>query len=245
METRLLTRLAPVLLALTLLPGAPNAAQAAGLRPYQAVYESKLRGFNVHIKRRLEIDDTGITVRIDARRFMYAIHERSQMSYVGESVLRSLSFMHDGKGFGNEHDKNLVFDWSNHTVRDLLAPEREPLAVADPCYDKLGYQTQIRLDLMRNPELQKVEYEVSNSIRNRVYTIVRMGAEVLETPLGKLDTIKFKRVGNEQDRELFMWFAPAWDYLLVRMDQTKKPGGKVQQLIIKSGRIEGQPITGL
>jgi len=218
---------------------------ASGLEPYDAVYESDLKGFNVHVKRSLEVTDNGVIVSIDARRFMFALHEESRMTYVSDSVLRPSSYVHNRKGFGNEHDKDLRFNWDDDTVTDLLNPKREPLEVEDPCYDKLGYQTQIRLDLMQDPNLERKEYFVSNSIRNRVYTIVRVGEEVLDTPLGKLNTIKLKREGGAEDREVLVWVAPDWDYLLVRMDQTKKAGGRMQSLLLKSATIAGRSVTAL
>lgn len=218
---------------------------AAGLQPYEAVYESDLKGFNVHVKRSLELTERGVTVSIDARRFMFGLHEESRMSYVSDTVLRSNSYVHNRKGFGSEHDKDLRFNWDDDTVIDLLRPKMEPLKVEDPCYDKLGYQTQIRLDLMQNPDFERKQYFVSNSIRNRVYTIERMGAEVLDTPIGKFNTIKLKRVGTTEDREVIVWAATDWDYLLIRMDQAKKPGGKMQTMVLKSATIDGKPVTPL
>ncbi len=227
-----------------LLVGA-DIARASGLRPYQAVYVSKLKGFKVKIKRRLEITDTGVSVSVDAKRFMFSLHENSHMDYIDEGVLRPLSYVRNRKVFGKKQNKDLVFNWASQTVQDLLTPEIEPLEIEKPCYDKLGYQTQIRLDLLRNPDLQQMDYFISDSVRNRVYTIVRVGEEVLETPLGKLNTIKFRRESDVDDREIFVWAAPDWDYLLVRLDETKKPGGKVQRMVLKSASIAGEPVTGL
>lgn len=207
---------------------------AAELRAYDAVYQSKLKGFDVRVKRRLEIQDSGITVSVNAKRFMFGIYERSRLKYGEDGRLYPIDYVHDRKGLGNEHDKKLVFDWQNGTVIDLLEPDREPLAVEKPCYDKLSYQTQMRLDLLHDSALRHIEYCVTNGIRNRTYSFDRLDEEVLHTKAGAFNTIKFERTGDDDRRQVFVWVAPDWDFLLVRIDQTKEPGDETERLILRN-----------
>jgi len=218
---------------------------ASGLQPYQAVYKTELKGFDVNIKRRVQIKDSLVIVRVDAKRLMFGVHETSTLIDQGDGRLSSSSYKHKRKGLSHKHDKELLFDWTDKMVVDLLKPEREPLPVDEPSYDKLGYQLQMRLDLIRNPDLQHLEYAVTNGVRNRTYTFNFLDEEILETPLGKIRTRKFNRTGDDDDRQVVVWVAPDWDFLLVRIDQTKETGGKTERMILKSAKIAGKEVAGL
>jgi len=211
--------------------GTAKGLLAADLQPYEAVYENKQKGFNVHVNRRLQIRQNE--------------DEKSVLLFHEDGPLYPVTHVHKRRGTSHEHDKDLVFNWTDNTVIDLLEPGREPLPVDKPSYDKLSYLTQMRLDLKRDPQLQYIEYWVTNGIRNRVYTFERLSEEVLETLLGKLNTIKFRRGGDDDNREVFIWVASDWDYLLVRLDQTKERGGKTERLVLESATVAGKTVNGL
>ncbi len=218
---------------------------ASDLQPYDAVYKTVANGFKVNVKRRLRIEDAQITVSVSAKRFFFSMRETSVLLDTGGGMLRPLTYDHKRRGLSKKHDKELVFDWTENTVIDLLKPARPAMAVENPTYDKLSYQTRMRLDLIRNPDMQHGAYNVTNGVVNRVYTFDRLGEEILKTPLGDLRTIKFKREGGDDDREVNVWVAPDWDFLLVRIDQTKERGGKTEQMLLKSARIAGEKVVGL
>ena len=218
---------------------------AAELQPYEAVYKTSAKGFNVNVKRRLEVHGARITISNSAKRFFFGMRESSVLLLREDGQLSPVTHEHKRRGVSRKHDKELVFDWQENTVRDLLKPERAPLAVENPTYDKLSYQTRMRLDLIRDPDMQYCEYSVTNGIRNRIYSFERMGEEILKTSLGNLRTIKFKREGGDDDRQVSVWVAPDWGYLLVRIDQTKERGGKTERLILKSAILAGKKVVGL
>ena len=218
---------------------------ASDLQPYDAVYKTVANGFKVNVKRRLRIEDAQITVSVSAKRFFFSMRETSVLLDTGGGMLSPVTYDHKRRGLSKKHDKELVFDWTENTVIDLLKPARPAMAVENPTYDKLSYQTRMRLDLIRNPDMQHGAYNVTNGVVNRVYTFDRLGEEILKTPLGDLRTIKFKREGGDDDREVNVWVAPDWDFLLVRIDQTKERGGKTEQMLLKSARIAGEKVVGL
>jgi uncharacterized protein DUF3108 len=233
------------LFALLLMLGITESGLAADLQPYEAVYASKLKGFNVQVKRSLKVQGDEVSVTVKVKKFWFGLHENSVLRFRNDDRLYPSTYLHKRRGMSRDHDKDLVFNWSDASVIDLLHPEREPLPVEKPSYDKLSYQTQMRLDLMRNPDMQYVEYCVTNGFRNRIYSFHRLSAEVLETPLGKLNTIKFKREGDDDNRQVFVWVASDWDFLLVRIDQTKETGGKTERLLLKRANFAGRKVAGL
>jgi hypothetical protein len=224
-----------------------SASVAAGgeLQPYEAVYETELNGMNVHVKRNLKIKDSRLTVSNEAKRFLFGLREVSVMTLNGDGSLSTLTHEHRRKGVSHKHDKDLSFNWDDNTVTDALKPEREPLPVDYPAYDKLNYLTKMRLDLIRNPEMQHGEYNVTNGVRNRIYTVDRAGEETLKTRLGKLRTIRFDRAGDDDQRKVVIWVAPDWNFLLVRVDITKEPGADTEKMILKSAKLAGKKVVGL
>lgn len=218
---------------------------ATELQPYEAVYGTKARGFKIRLKRRLQIQEAKITLTVDAKKFWFGMHEFSELIDQGDDQLHTVKYVHDRRGSGNEHDKDLIFNWTDNTVLDLLHPDRAPLAIEFPSYDKLGFQAQMQLDMLRNPDEPQYRYNVTNGIRNRQYTYTRMGEEILQTPLGEIRTAKFQREGDDDEREIFVWVALDWGFLLVRVDETKKPGGKTTRLLLEKATIGGTRVTGL
>ena len=233
------------LLLLVLPPCLATADSAAELKPYDAVYSSKLKGFKVRVKRHLQVENDKLTVSIRIRKLWFSLAESSVLEFHDDGRLYPATYSHKRRGTSHDHDKELVFDWAECTVIDLLKPARNPLPVDKPAYDTLGYQAQMRLDLMHDPELQHAEYSVTNGFRNRVYSFYRLSEEVLDTPLGKLNTIKFERAGDDDGRQVFVWVAPDWDYLLVRIDQVKKPGAKAERLLLLRADIAGRPVEAI
>jgi hypothetical protein len=218
---------------------------ASELLPYEAVYRTKVNGFNVNVQRRVQVQESRVSVSNDAKRFLFGFHESAVLVESSEGVLMAETYDHKRRGLSHKHDKELVFSWTEDTVRDLLKPKRPPLPVGRPTYDKLSYQTQMRLDLLREPDLQHLEYCVTNGVRNRIYSLERLGEEILDTPLGKLRTMKWQREGDDDDRQVFVWFAPDWNFLVVRIDQTKVSGGRTERLILRSAKIAGTSVQGL
>jgi len=225
--------------------GCSHDALASELQPYEAVYKTSANGFKVNVKRLLEVDGSMITISNSAKRFFFGMRESSVLQLQDDGQLAAITHKHKRRGVSHKHDKELVFDWQENTVQDLLKPERAPLTVENPTYDKLSYQTRMRLDLIRDPDLRYCEYSVTNGVVNRLYSFERLGEEILKTPLGDLRTIKFKREGGDDDRQVSVWVAPDWDYILVRIDQTKEQGGKTERLLLKSAKIAGTKVVGL
>jgi len=218
---------------------------AAEFQSYEAVYSSKLKGFNVRVKRRLQVQGDSMIISVDVKKLWFGLHESSALQLHDDGRLYPGTYVHKRRGTSHEHDKDLVFDWNENSVIDLLEPGREPLPVEKPSYDKLSYQTQMRLDLARDPNLKHIEYSVTNGVRNRIYSFDRLSEEVLDTRLGKLNTIKFERKGDDDDRQVFVWVAPDWDFLLVRIDQIKDRRGNTERLMLVRATIAGQNVEGL
>jgi hypothetical protein len=139
----------------------------------------------------------------------------------------------------------LQFDWSAKQVRDLLIKNHKPLSVDFPTYDKLSYQPQFRLDLITRPLAQRYEYRLASHKRVKLYAYDFVAEETIDTPLGKLRTLKFERDLGDKERQDFIWFARDWDYLVARIDHFKTPDAKPDRSLIQSASIGGKQVVGL
>ncbi len=111
-----------------------------------------------------------------------------------------------------------VFNWQNKTIDAQENDEQRTLQLTDGVVDPLS----LYLLVMRNlQEGRKTpQYTLLSSIRLKTYLASPEGEETLETPLGKLRTLRISshrdKPGNEGDITT-LWFAPELSYLPVQM----------------------------
>ncbi len=226
----------------------PQGLHAANdlLKPYEAIYQAKVKGLKVKMKRRFTPEDDQVSISMTANKLIFSIKEFSRMQVEDGLRLRAISYQHERRNLGDRHDRDLVFNWENNTVSDRLRPKQQPMAVEFPIYDKVSYQEQLRLDLLRDPSQTRFEYLTTDGEGSKVYAFDFVGEEIIDTPLGKLRTVKYKRDrGPDSERQTFIWFARDWDYLLARLDQIEGPDKKPERLLIREAQLDGLPIEPL
>lgn len=218
---------------------------AGQLKPYVAEYKSVVSGFSVDLHREFAQHGTQYTVSMNMKKLFFGIKEKCDFEIDQNSLVKAISYSHIRSGASNRHNTHLQFDWSTRQVRDLLIKNHKPLSVDFPTYDKLSYQPQFRLDLITRPLAQRYEYRLASYKRVKLYAYNFVAEETIDTPLGKLRTLKFKRDRGAKKRQNFIWFAKDWDYLVARIDYIDKPGDKPDRLLIQSATIDGKRVVGL
>ena len=88
-----------------------------------------------------------------------------------------------------------------------------------------------------------MSYPVISRGKLKQYNYQIIGREVLNTPLGPLNTVKVQRVRKDNKRQTIVWLATDWDYLTVGLEQ--KENGDSHQMKILNGQINNQPILPL
>ncbi|MFK8020788.1 MAG: DUF3108 domain-containing protein [Pseudomonadales bacterium] len=218
----------------------------ADLKTYAAEYQATIKGMGVRMHRTFTVTGSSALVETSAKKLIFGLKESSQLDISEGKKLRVVRYSHKRKNLGDRHDRELSFDWNTNAVTDQLRPENKPLAIEYPVFDKLSYQEQFRLDLAANPMAERLEYQVTEGQRTRLYAFDRIAEEQIDTPLGKLNSVKFKRDrGENSDRETYIWFATDWSYLLARLDQIEEKGAKPERLELKRAKVDGQKVKGL
>lgn len=218
---------------------------AAELKPYSAEYKSVVSGFNVDLQRELVQQGSQFTLSMKMKKLFFSVKEKSVFEVGQNAVVKAISYQHMRSGVSKRHNTDLQFDWQANQVRDLLIKKHKPLNVDFPSYDKLSYQPQFRLDLLSKPLARRYEYRLASSKRVKLYTYDFVVEETIDTPLGKLRTLKFQRESGSKKRKTVIWFAKDWDYLVARIDHVKAPGSKPDRLLIQAATIDGKRVVGL
>ncbi|MBB3061827.1 DUF3108 domain-containing protein [Microbulbifer rhizosphaerae] len=212
-------------------------AQEPKLKPFTATYAAKYSGIGVTATR--ELSGSGGNWRLDfnAHSLFADIREYSRF-IAANNQLSPRHYEYHKTGLGK--DRHTVLNFEQGRVVNVSDKSRTLENVPNHIQDKLSYQLQLALDVATGKET--LSYKVADGKRIREYEFSVVGKELLQTPLGEIETIKVQRVRDgDSDRETSIWFAPKWDYALVKLMQEED--GKSYQISLTKLSIDGKNIS--
>ncbi len=167
--------------------------------------------------------------------------ERSEWEQLGND-LRSLSYRYSRTG---RRDKQVVvaFDWERGLVRNTVRGDSWQMEIPPGTLDKLNYFLALMRDLARGHE--SVEYTVADGGKLKPYRFERNGTEVIETSLGRLETVRVERIrDSDSPRETTLWCAPSLGFLPVRARHKEKDGRVVfWDVVSVDGLRAAEPVS--
>ncbi len=203
-------------------------------------YKTKLLGFNILVTSKLS--------KVEGNNYQLLFRFNSMLGYITETseirwdakqaTVVPQHYVYKRRGLGKNRDADLKFDWSKKTVVNNVEKTSWTMDIKQKVQDKLSYQLQLQQDLIRNQE--NPSYQIADGGRLKDYQFFKIGEEILDTPLGKVNTIKVERSRKYDKRKTYMWLAKDWGYLLVRLQQEEK--GEAYTLDITKASLDGQPI---
>lgn len=114
-----------------------------------------------------------------------------------------------------------TFNWLDNTVTYSYRNEEVTENFTKPFIDRLS-ATLLIMNILRN-DFDKTVLQVFDTGRLKDVEFINDGPEILDTPLGKIETI---RVLNSNaaggSRETTTWFAPSLDYVPVKIEHRKR-----------------------
>ena len=121
---------------------------------------------------------------------------------------------------GSKRSRNVTvkFDWDNNQITNSVDGSSWKMPAVDGILDKLLYQYSIMVDLQQGKT--NLKYIIADGGKEKVYTFESIGEEIIDTPLGKLNTIKLIRRRQDSDRQSLFWSAPQMNYLPVKLEIT-------------------------
>ncbi|MFO7549818.1 MAG: DUF3108 domain-containing protein [Haliea sp.] len=216
-------------------------ASAAVLQPYKAEYTTTARGMTVTLERELKTDgEGGYTLTNGGKLLVVGFHEVAVFT-VDDAQVKPGSYIYQGTGLINRR-REVHFTPGADTVRSLYKEEWYELPFTEGTLDRMSQQEQLRLHLMskENPR-ENISVRIADGKRVKDYELVYVGDETLDTPLGAVSALHFERLHDDPDRESDIWFAPEWDYLMVKTVHIED--GKPVEVLLSHADIGGNPVV--
>lgn len=203
-------------------------AQAAEPRPYHAEYEAYAYGQRVGAaERNLERIDANWRLSLSSEASLLLLsNKREEVSdlHYGPAGWQSLSYRYREDGTKTKQGAQR-FDWQAMQASGDKEGRPWQLALSGPAYDQASYPLQLAHDLAAGKTA--FDYELVHRGRLKHYHFERTGEEVLDTPAGKLNTVRLEKPAKAGDDEsTVIWLAPTLDYVPVRIQHMD--GGKPQ-----------------
>lgn len=224
-----------VLLAVVITP-----ARAQELKPFEATYKASYSGIGVTAVRRLSSEGGNWRLQFNADSFLADIREFSRFDKRGGQLIPR-HYEYHRTGLVRDRHKVLRFEPEKRRVINVRNGDRTLEDAPAQVQDKLTYQLQLALDVAAGNKT--LEYAVADGKKIRHYKFAIVGRENIETPLGPIEAIKVQRVREaDADRETIIWFAPQWDYALVKLKQQEEDG-KTYQISLTKLTTDGRSVN--
>jgi len=178
---------------------------------------------------------------------LISIQEQSTFSKQADDQLVPEEYQYHRHGIGKNRKAMLKFDWAAHQVLNDVQSKPWQMDIPDGVLDKLLYQIQMRADLLHNysrlPQPRELIYQIADGGRIKTYQFKNLGEEIIDTPVGKLNTVKITRTGSNNKRETIFWLAKDWQFLLARLVQIKA-GKTAFTLWLQEAEVNGAAVRG-
>lgn len=224
-----------------ILLGTQLACTATTLPPYEATYTTKLKGIKITGTRKFEqISENKYKVSWRAKALWMSLNEWSEFELVDNTRLKPISYHYTRKGLGSDKPIHILFDWENNVANASKGKEKTVLPLLPGTQDKLSYQLQMQLDLLRDPQKESLSYVVASHNKIRSYDFTLLKEEMLNSKLGSEQTRVYQR--QKRDKTTSVWLSPKQYYLPLKIERNED--GKVSVLKIKNWKSESSKKRG-
>ncbi len=194
------------------------ACTSTTLPPYEASYTTKIRGVNIKGTRKFEhIADNRYRISWKAKKLWMALEQWSEFEVVDGTTIRPLSYHYTRKGLGTDRPIHIYFDWETMQVNGSKGKKEYQYALEPGTLDRLSYEVQMQMDMLRSPSREELVYRVANHDRLKTYRFNFQREEIIETALGDVPTLVYMR--TKKDETIEIWLSPEQYYLPVRVEQ--------------------------
>lgn len=206
---------------------------------FENEYSTRIYGIGVTVTHQLtDMEDGGQQLLFKADSWVGKIEETTQFQWSDEGVVEPQKYIYKRRGLGRDRDRELTFDWENERVINEVEDSSWQMDVSKNVQDKISYQIQLQKDLIEGRD--NLVYDIADGGELERYRFEIEGDETLDTPLGKVETVKVKRSRDDDDRVTYAWLAKDWDFMLVRLQQ--KEDGDSHTITVNKAKLNGKRI---
>lgn len=218
---------------------------------YIANYEASANGIRATAKRSLTKLEDGTYELANELQAMVLGQEIARLDqrsrfHVADNMVVTDSYSYTLSGVSSDQ-RSIAFNWDAGSALSVEDDESWMLDLEAQVFDPLSHQFMMSQQLSsdRSSAYSKsYEYRIvdGDEIETHLYEFV--GEEILETPLGRLNTIKLARVrSNGSSRSTTIWLAPDWEFLVARIEQTD--GSLQMTLELANAEVSGNAVSAL
>ena len=205
---------------------------------YQAVYNFLMPFKGKAIRELTQLEDGSWQLAHSVNSALIKVKENSYFQWQDNQPLVS-QYDYLQSSIAKKKRIDMAFDWAQNQATNSAYDPARTFAIEPGTQDKLSYQVWMRQHLLEGQQPQS--YVIADKKRLKTYNFEVLGEEILETKLGKVNTLKLKRDrGPDAERQTIFWLVPEWDYLLAQIEQTER--GKTYRVKIKNGSLDGEPL---
>lgn len=208
--------------------------QDSFLKPYSAVYSTVWKkgiSLKVEGKQTLTKQPDNLWKFVFSADSLIASLDESSIFHVKDHQIIPSKYEYRSSALGNKRSATLTFDWENNLVHNDIKDKPWNLAINPKTLDKLSIQLQVRQDLKMGKN--EFDYQIADGGHIKNWRFERDKMETIDTKLGRVSAIKIIRTDNLEDgKKTSFWFAPKFDYLLVKLEH--KEDGESYHLDIES-----------
>ncbi|MCP4702313.1 MAG: DUF3108 domain-containing protein [Gammaproteobacteria bacterium] len=157
------------------------------------------------------------------------IEETSLWRVQGKNI-QPLTYAYHHEGSKKQKHEEIRFDWENKAAKSTRKGRTKEISLKDGTLDMAVYQIALMRDLAQGK--RDITYTIAAKGKLKNYRLVFKGEEHLDTELGKLKVLKFKRLGKNKARTTKLWCAPSLRYLPVRVEHKEPGGDKISMEIV-------------
>jgi hypothetical protein len=195
------------------------------LMPFEAVYRLEHGDWRVGTRSLNLSRDENNTFLLEsnatsqglAALFVDNIIERGSYRII-DTLVTPISYSYEQVG-GKKRRVRIDFDWANGRATNTIGDEPWQMKIPPGTQDKLGLFLSLMADLQKGK--RDITYPIADGGKLKSYRFNAVKEEILETTLGRLQTVKLKRIRKKKTRETYIWCARELNYLMVRMEQYK------------------------
>lgn len=193
-------------------------------------YRTTARGLSGHTTQTLAQLDEGLLLETETSALFTTLRESSRF-IIDRGQIVPLEHDYRQSVFGVKREESTRFDW-NDGIATWERSGREPRSaeIERGIFDRSLYQLQMRSDLRDGSEL--LAYWLFDRGRVKEYQFAIVDRELIETGLGDVEAIRVSRVLEAgDDEETSIWFAPDWDYQIVRILHVDDEGARYEMVL--------------
>lgn len=218
---------------------------------YAASYQASANGLKASARRSLRQMDNGDYEMVNELQAtvlgqeIARLDQRSQFHFTNKDVVTD-RYSYRVSGITSDL-RTIDFDWEGGTALSVEEDESWTLTLSPQVFDPLSHQFAMSQQLRSDQAIaysDTYEYSVidGDKIESHLYQLT--GEETLQTPLGKLNTVKLERVrGENSSRSTIIWLAPDWDFLVARIEQTN--GSLQMKLELETAEVGGVAVMAM